>query len=193
MMTRSVTREGGFTLIELMAVVVIIGILAAIAMVSYQHFTDKAKAVEAEVALAEIDRLEMLHHSNHGLYSNDLNAIGFSLVPALKYYHVAVQVQNGGAAFQAMALPLARSGKQLALVLTHTPDGQIGLKKANPIALAAQVRGDSSGGGNSTATPTGAGGVIPGSGGDQTKLGCREGGDATVAADGLLDMNFCLK
>ncbi|HEU5093372.1 MAG TPA: hypothetical protein VFT30_11845, partial [Nitrospira sp.] len=35
-------------------------------------------AVEAEVALAEINRLETLYHTNHGTYSGDVTAIGFS-------------------------------------------------------------------------------------------------------------------
>jgi prepilin-type N-terminal cleavage/methylation domain-containing protein len=193
MMTSSVRREEGFTLIELMAVVAIIGILAAIAMVSYRHFTDKAKSVEAEVALAEINRLEMLHHANHGLYSGDLNTIGFSLVPALKYYQVAVQVQNGGTAFQAMALPLGYPGNKMALVLTHAPDGQIAMMKADPSAIAVQAGGLSGGNGNSSPAPIGAGGAPAGASGNASKPSCKEGGEATVAADGLLDMNFCLK
>lgn len=192
-MTCRIKLEQGFTLIELMMVVAIIGILAGIAMVSYQHFTEKAKAVEAEAALAEVNRLELMHHANHGSYANDLKAIGYSPVPALKYYQVVVQIQNGGAAFQAMALPLMGSGNQLALVLTHTPDGQVGLSKADPKVLAKQLGGVSGGSGASTATPVGAGGAPPGPSGVQAAPGCQAGGEATVAEDGLLDMNFCLQ
>ena len=192
-MTRRITREEGFTLVELMVVVAIIGILAAVAMVSYQHFTEKAKAVEAEVALAEVDRLEQVHHANSGLYSDDLKAIGFSLGPALKYYTVGVQIYNAGTSFQSTAFPLAQAGNQLAFVLTRTPDGQVGVAKADPKVLAAQLRSGSAGDGSLPTNPMGAGGATSGSGSTEPKPGCSEGGDATVAADGLLDMTFCLQ
>lgn len=94
-MSLRLRRDSGFTLIELMMVLAILSILAAIAMVSHRHFAEHAKSVEAEVALAEIDRLETLYHANHGTYSGDFSAIGFSLSSMLKYYKVTVQLQNG--------------------------------------------------------------------------------------------------
>src|SRR4051794_7867980 len=87
----SIKEERGFTLIEMMMIVAIVGILASISIVSYAVFANKAKTVEAETALREVDRLETLYYEARGQFSSDLQAIGF-ISTSLKYYTVSVQL-----------------------------------------------------------------------------------------------------
>src|SRR2546426_2376862 len=55
---RMTSDSKGFTLVELLIVIGIIGIIAALAIPMFQNFIKKAKMVEGETALSEIKRLE---------------------------------------------------------------------------------------------------------------------------------------
>lgn len=83
--------HGGFTLIELMVVGVIIGILAGIAIPVYNSYLKRAKQVEAPVALTEIKRLESMYFAFNGNYG-PLSEIGYHPAPALRYYVVTIQL-----------------------------------------------------------------------------------------------------
>ena len=61
-------RKGGFTLIELMIVVAIIGILAAIAIPNFLRFQLKAKSSEGKVNLAAIRTAEESYLAEYGTY-----------------------------------------------------------------------------------------------------------------------------
>jgi type IV pilus assembly protein PilA len=61
-------RKGGFTLIELMIVVAIIGILAAIAIPNFLRFQLKAKSSEGKTNLAAIRTAEESYYSEFGIY-----------------------------------------------------------------------------------------------------------------------------
>ena len=61
-------NQGGFTLVELMIVVIIVGILAAVAIPMYQGATERAKASEAVAALGTIRGAMRVYYAEHGTY-----------------------------------------------------------------------------------------------------------------------------
>lgn len=73
-------KEGGFTLIELMIVVVIIGILAALAIPRFMSATTKQKQNEAKVILKQIYVNQRAYRQEHSTYWG--NGISADSLPA---------------------------------------------------------------------------------------------------------------
>lgn len=60
-------KNKGFTLIELMIVIAIVGILAAVAVPQYSQYTKKAKFSEIKLAVSPIkSAIELCYHNNAG-------------------------------------------------------------------------------------------------------------------------------
>ncbi len=67
----------GITLTELMIVVVIIGMLTAIAYPSYRQYVAKAKRNEAKSALLQIATLQERFYLQNNTYTADMTNLGF--------------------------------------------------------------------------------------------------------------------
>jgi len=74
---RSIRKSEGFTLIELMIVVAIIGILAAIAIPNFLKFQCKSKQSEAKTNLAGIFTAEKAFFGEYNTYSSDLISVNW--------------------------------------------------------------------------------------------------------------------
>jgi prepilin-type N-terminal cleavage/methylation domain-containing protein len=116
----------GFTLIELMIVVAILGALVSVAAFSYNHFVIKAKAVEGELVVHEVDRLESVYHIANQAYTDSFTNLGFSMTGTLKYYTPEVRMgsKTDKMIYQVRAVPVATSGTD-AWLLTSYRDGSV--------------------------------------------------------------------
>ncbi len=63
-------RRQGFTLIELMIVVAVIGILASIAYPSYQDYIRKARRIDAQSVMLDIQLQQEKYRVNHVSYGS---------------------------------------------------------------------------------------------------------------------------
>ena len=123
---------GGITLIELMIVVVVVSILAAIAFPNYQEFVARAKRNEARAALLQIATNQERFYLNNNTFTQDMTALGFSADPFTSdtgYYVIDVTAANASN-FSATAT-YQQGGNEAAKCLTFTIDGR-GVKTSGP-------------------------------------------------------------
>ena len=71
-------NQKGFSLVELMVVVAIIGILAAIAIPNYQRFQRKSQQVEPKTQMSGIYTAQITFVTEHGIGTNNILQSGFS-------------------------------------------------------------------------------------------------------------------
>ncbi len=72
MNTKNIARHSGFTLLELMIVVVIIGIIASIAWPNYTRYIQNSRRAEAMVSLNEIAAQQEKFNATCGWYARNL-------------------------------------------------------------------------------------------------------------------------
>jgi len=72
-------KQVGFTLIELMIVVTIVGILMAVALPAYQNHTQKARRSEAQQLMLDIVGKQEMHIIDRRAYTVDFSNTGLNL------------------------------------------------------------------------------------------------------------------
>lgn len=88
-------RQGGFTLVELMVVVAIIGLLSSVALPNFRKYQAKSKMSEAKLQLASLYTAESAFFSDFNIYHTCLAYMGYDPEPERNQRYFAVGFPAG--------------------------------------------------------------------------------------------------
>ncbi|HGG7867119.1 TPA: pilin [Neisseria meningitidis] len=138
------TLQKGFTLIELMIVIAIVGILAAVALPAYQDYTARAQVSEA-ILLAEGQKSAVTeYYLNHGIWPGDNSSAGVATSSEIKGKYVkSVEVKNGVVTAQMASSGVNKEiqGRKLSL-WAKRQDGSVKWFCGQPVTRTAKATAD---------------------------------------------------
>ena len=110
-------NEGGFSLVELMVSVGIIGVMSSVAVPQYQKFTANAAQSEAQASLSSIYTLQTLYFTENSRYAEELSykdtdtagaELQYPLSSTSKYNYEIASSGTGNTQFKATAVSKTR-------------------------------------------------------------------------------------
>ncbi|MBH2362093.1 pilin [Neisseria meningitidis] len=138
------TLQKGFTLIELMIVIAIVGILAAVALPAYQDYTARAQVSEA-ILLAEGQKSAVTeYYLNHGTWPSNNSDAGVATSTDIKGKYVKeVKVEKGviTATMKSSGVNKEIQGKKLSLWAKRQA-GSVKWFCGQPVTRAAKATND---------------------------------------------------
>lgn len=105
--TPPVRKDVGVTLIETMIALVLIAIIAAIALPSYQSFSQRGHRAEARDGLMRIGILQEKYKGNHAVYASSLEQLGVDPDSLGSLYRLQISSADAKG-FTALATPTGR-------------------------------------------------------------------------------------
>jgi type IV pilus assembly protein PilA len=76
----------GFTIIELLIVLIVIGILSALALPSFLNQANKAKQTEARTYIGVMNRAQQAEYLEDGDFTTELGNLGLGIIPETNHY-----------------------------------------------------------------------------------------------------------
>lgn len=104
----------GVTLLEILVVVLVVGVIAALALPAYRQHLVRVNRAEATTTLYEIAAAEERHFLRHGRYIADITTAppaGLGLVTTSRGYSFDVAMAEDGQTFIASATPTRAGGQ----------------------------------------------------------------------------------
>ncbi len=175
-------RARGFTLVEILIAVTVLGVLTALASITYFRHRENAIRAEALINMDAIRRAELLEHEATGTYANagDTAAINGQFGLGITEHHYSYSVVDAtDNDFRIVAQRLGSLGDEgLPVLLAMAPSGEIfGAPVPPAVPEAPGVRPTTSGGGS-------AGGVSSGGGGGSGMPSGQTGGGGATGRTG---------
>lgn len=122
-----VKRNAGFTLLELVVTIGIIGILAGIAYPSYSEYVTQSKRAEAQNELLRLANRQEQYFVDHRVYTTDMKLLGVNASPYVTdsgNYKISSTVNNGSFTLTANALGTQLSKDAECAVFSVTDTGK---------------------------------------------------------------------
>ena len=123
-------KNRGFTLLELMIVVMVVAILAALAMYNYAKYGYRSRRVDGQSLLMNIAAAEQRFYTNYNNYASSITSappaglgLNSASSPSPGYYTASIVVAADGQSYTLTATPNAAQAKDQCKKLTLTDTG----------------------------------------------------------------------